>query len=319
VFIHEHFSLGFTLIELSRLYVSLAVLLTTIVLIPIGRRLGGHIGAWAVAFLWTLSPLSFLHGRLALQDPFSALFLAAACGYIFLRPQRREGRESLKEICLLICAGGAVVLAVLNKVTAVFELPWLLGAYVCEQRARRERFLSGAMTRGLSACFLVISAILFYLVVQGSLERMIASGHASSGAGLKEALQGGALGMIAFARFIQEYFGRDFGLSLMLVFSLVAVFKSYLRLFPPSYAVTLLLYCFGYSYHFYGRYLFPSLVPLSMLLAHASEVVFARYWSRHDRNSPKGVLEMLPYFWCGAFIVCGARWIGELSTVVRDL
>jgi uncharacterized membrane protein len=218
----------------------------------------------------------------------------------------------------LIFAGGAAAFAVLNKITALFEVPWLLAAYVSEQRERKERLLSGSVTRRLAVCFAVVLGVLVSVIVQSSFERMVAFGRTSSAVEFAKILHGGMDGLSLVIKIMRGYLEEGFAVFVLLILLFLPLLRPQSALMCLGYIATFGVYCFGFGHFFSGRYLLTSLIPLSLLSAQAVDARWRYCGSGTSQISRWGSLKILPYLFSGGLFFCGLHWGKQLSTVLKD-
>ena len=122
-------------LESARMMCASAGLCTMVALGCTLYRLGGRAAALCGLWIWAVLPFAVFHERLALQDPFVTALLAWAMALLVGGRQAEEKRSWI----WLLAAGAFFGTALLQKISAVFALPWLCLLYLA---------LPGTMARG---------------------------------------------------------------------------------------------------------------------------------------------------------------------------
>lgn len=141
-------ALPFDPLVAARAMAGLAGLATAALLAGVLWRASGAAAALAGLGFWALFPLAVFHERLALLDPFVALFLAAALAGAVAA----DRAEPTRRLALGVVAGVMFGAAFAVKSSALLALPWLglVAAAIREQSGspRRDRRFFAALAAG---------------------------------------------------------------------------------------------------------------------------------------------------------------------------
>lgn len=309
--LHETLLPSLTLLEVTRAYVATAVTLAALILTAAARRWSGIPGAWSMAIFWSAAPFIFLHSRLALQDPFNALFLSLVCAYIFFRPKRRSARkESTQERVLLVVAGVGLLLALLNKISALFELPWLVALYWVEQRRRGESLVSGVFTTRFFALFGAFFGIVAVWMYFTAAHRMALLSLLEPVGDPNKLLQG----LFHLQHLLTDYFGLLALILLVVALIVGLLFRMERALFFLTVLATPVMYAAVFGLIFWGRYLSAYMIPLSLVVASCTD---ALYQGTLSERRGKFARLLFPLWLLGG-AVCVASWGKALLATVQN-
>ncbi len=253
----------------ARAMTALTGLTTMTALAWILHRLAGRAAALCGLWLWAALPFAVFHERMALQDPFGTalLALALACTVV---PRVSP-----------LATGALLGLAFLNKISAVFALPWLGLVYVAVQKHngravfdRRLLLLAGSAA---AAVGLYLRSDLFAL---GS---HLARYNALPGSGSEATTYGSRL--LAWLAWYRSYGGWPLGLLLAAALAIQLWRPSRLAPLAGAAWLTTLLVDAAFYNHTLARYLHPDHLPLVLFLA----LSFGAAWDATNRTTRMAV------------------------------
>lgn len=298
--LHTSLLSSLTLVEIARLLSSAAVLGSTLILTGVAWRWCGTGGAWIVAAVWTMSPFAFLHGRLALQDPFSALFLSVTVGAFVFRPPQLNQDRAGEEKWWIVVAGAGFLLAVLNKITSVMDLWWLFALFWFSQRERREPLWRGFLAKKTAVFVLALAALAFLGLAIRSTLRLQGQGFVGGAFTLSNLVERALNSQALYLELVREYMGESFPLFVLFLLFLCLFLRREVQVLALVLVVHTLVVSVVYSTLvpiFLARYIFQSLVPWSLLLA----VILSELWRT---KRALGKISATPWFvglmigWC---------------------
>ena len=265
-------------LESARMMCASAGLCTMVALGGTLYRLGGRAAALCGLWIWAVLPFAVFHERLALQDPFVTALLAWAMAILVGGRQAEEKRRWI----WLLAAGAFFGTALLQKISAVFALPWLGLLYLA---------LPGAMARSAHRRALGMIAAGTFLLLLSVGPDLIQLGQHSTRFGSLPTLAaddffGAALGRLKL--WLAWYGGYGgWPLGVLSVAALVQGFRTRSRLvFAATLGagLSLLVAALFYARPF-ARYLLPDQLPLVLFLALGLGTAFTAMTPRLARNA----------------------------------
>ena len=241
-------------------------------------RLSGRAAALCGLWIWAVLPFAVFHERLALQDPFVTALLAWAMALLVGGSQTEAKRSWI----WFLAAGGCFGAALLQKISAVFALPWLGLLYLALPRT----ITRGAHRRALG--LIAVGALLPLLRLGPDLFQL---GQHSARFGSLPTLAAEDFFGAAFGRFklwLAWYDGYGgWPLAVLGVAALVQAFRTRSRLVSAAAlgaGLSLLVAALFYARPF-ARYLLPDQLPLVLFLALGLGSAFTVMTPRVARNA----------------------------------
>ena len=255
-----------------RIFVSVCSTLTALLLFSVGRVMIGTLGAWISTFLYLFCPLIWVHDRLALQDPFSGLFATLALFFGFYA-QYRFSRGNALGYFVTFGMGVALGLGILNKISFILNLPWLIAILIANYRTNTKASSLSHLSYliAVSGLAFTIAPVLLDFNEFGSNLKyfshppILPLPFLSSEAWtlFSNSLVGSLQRLVWFHL---DYNG--FGYIILFLGCLIYSFKFFPDQFPFRLGIlcSIVISTVAYTSRSYGRYYYPEMIPQFLLI-----------------------------------------------------
>ena len=241
----------------ARVIIAFAGLTTMAGLAWVLYRFSGRAAALCGAWLWAVMPFMVFHERLALQDPASTALLVLALACVVAARAATSPTWSL-------AAGVFLGLAFLNKISAVFALPWLGLLYIAWQKQTGHPIFNRRLW-----WIAVGAAAVVLLYLRGEIFDL--GSHLGRYHGLAGGRGGGSPGFMArlavWINWYGAYGGWPLGLLVAGALGLQCGWPSRPALLAGAAWVATLPVDAAFYGNTYARYLHPDCVPLVLFIA----------------------------------------------------